>query len=329
MQNGDAVFDQPQQQNHQASQRIPESQSNGNSNKSNNNITGNQSAASSVQPARPTRVFKQSNNRTQPFSGSKPNPTNANTNKSSSSNNNNNHTKTNLSTNSSSTNDTKLTSNKLNYQPNNVEEVGNIAPNNGNRISGGSNSSSVSIDSVNSIKSSNSCGSSSSSSGGRSSSIGDSIDGSKKQEEKPINVVTFADHIRLLSDDDETAPYTFGFFDEQKPRLMKASPKSDERRYVVKDKIDANSFNYKQILEFISSAWQQSVSETKTKTTTTNSSSSSSSGGASRYNNNVSKNNNMGNVVSSKNNVSTRRPNKTRLVHHHHHHHHNQQQQQQ
>lgn len=73
----------------------------------------------------------------------------------------------------------------------------------------------------------------------------------KNSKSENNNVVTFADHIKI-SDDNETAQYTFGFFDEQKPKLIRTSRKGDQRRYVFKDNIDANSFNYQQILEFIS-----------------------------------------------------------------------------
>lgn len=97
-------------------------------------------------------------------------------------------------------------------------------------------------------------------------------------------VVTFADHIRVNEED--IGQYTFGFFDEQlgnqvnhnkstksnqnslatnhsykqtnqmvqkqKPKHSKASPNSEKKRYKFNDNIDANSFNYNQILEFIS-----------------------------------------------------------------------------
>jgi len=70
--------------------------------------------------------------------------------------------------------------------------------------------------------------------------------------EKHDDAVTFADHIKL-SEDDETAQYAFGFFEEEEnPKSMVTSRASDQRRYVFKDNIDANSFNYQQIIEFIS-----------------------------------------------------------------------------
>lgn len=108
----------------------------------------------------------------------------------------------------------------------------------------------------------------------------------KSQEKEPAQikddtVVTFAGHIRV--NDDQAGQYTFGFFDEQpisqeessnrvksnesqqenikqtkvlsqKPELkhLKASPNSEEKCYKSNDNIDANSFNYHQILEFIS-----------------------------------------------------------------------------
>ena len=111
-----------------------------------------------------------------------------------------------------------------------------------------------------------------------------------KQEEKRDKskqddaVVTFADHIRV-NDDDVGERYTFGFFDKQqkqqttiqaksvkptskhnestnnnssqvgqkhKLKHLKASLISEQKRYKCNDNIDANSFNYHQILEFIS-----------------------------------------------------------------------------
>jgi len=100
--------------------------------------------------------------------------------------------------------------------------------------------------------------------------------------------VTFAHHIQVRDEDD--IQYTFGFFDEQpnqtqqpkatvtshtsnannsrkqanqfqqpslqepkhKPKQSKASPNSEENCYKSNDNIDANSFNYEQILKFIS-----------------------------------------------------------------------------
>lgn len=98
--------------------------------------------------------------------------------------------------------------------------------------------------------------------------------------------VTFADHIRVNDDDDVGQRYTFGFFEEQrqqtnqvkpgkltpkhneklvminsktsqvgqkhKMKHPKASLNSEQKRYKCNDDIDANSFNYHQILEFIS-----------------------------------------------------------------------------
>lgn len=104
----------------------------------------------------------------------------------------------------------------------------------------------------------------------------------KKQDEA---VVTFAEHIRI-SDDDVNGQYTFGFFDEQRQQTNsqskptktttkhnenspvsnsklnqngqkhklkhpRASLNSEQKRYKFNDNIDANSFNYHQILEFI------------------------------------------------------------------------------
>lgn len=110
-------------------------------------------------------------------------------------------------------------------------------------------------------------------------------DQKKESEKQDEAVVTFAEHIRI-SDDDVSDKFVFGFFDEkrqqtgnqskatkttmkhnenspvsniksnqvgQKHKLKhpKASLNSEQKRYKFNDNIDANSFNYHQILEFI------------------------------------------------------------------------------
>lgn len=108
------------------------------------------------------------------------------------------------------------------------------------------------------------------------------IQGSQQQQQP---AVTFADHIKVRSED--VSQYTFGFFDDQptpsqqtklittnhnshannsrkqpsqflqsehkqKPKQVKASPNSEENCYKTKDNFDVNSFNYEQILKYIS-----------------------------------------------------------------------------
>lgn len=104
--------------------------------------------------------------------------------------------------------------------------------------------------------------------------------GQQQEETGPLDaVVTFADHIRP-DDDNVDKRYTFGFFEEQhttnldesdkpimkhnekhksnpvgqkhKMKHIKASLNSDQKRYKFNDNIDATSFNYHQILQFIS-----------------------------------------------------------------------------
>lgn len=114
-----------------------------------------------------------------------------------------------------------------------------------------------------------------------------------KQSSSSEAAVTFADHIRV-SDDDVGERYTFGFFEEprqqtnshvkayksttkhneksitsynktsqvsQKHKMKhpKASLISEQKRYKCNDNIDANSFNYHQILEFISDSWESTA----------------------------------------------------------------------
>lgn len=127
-------------------------------------------------------------------------------------------------------------------------------------------------------------------------------DNKRKEAKQEEAAVTFAEHIRI-SDDDVKGRYVFGFFDEQrqqqsgnqakpnkttikhnenspfnnsnqagqkhKLKYPKASLNSEQNRYKFNDNIDANSFNYHQILEFISNCkYQRNLSKSTTCTLT-------------------------------------------------------------